>query len=192
MNSNIIIRRIDQSCDILGGKEKLKEKGFSNIMGFNQIIQQMKEKPFEELWNILKDLILDEDIYKDFAFFVIKNSLLEEKYYELDENLNPTNQNINYRLEKEFNQNTETSEDFISREMKLFENESRTLYESTKQNNQTNININLDSEYQNKIEQLKTKLPPEIINWLKKNIKLLSNEDYGNFMVLITLFRNEI
>ena len=192
MNSNIIIRRIDQSCDILGGKEKLKEKGFNNIMGFNQIIQQMNEKPFEELWNILKDLILDEDIYKDFAFFVIKNSLLEEKYYELDENLNPTNQNINYRLEKEFNQNTETSEDFISREMKLFENESRTLYESTKQNNQTNININLDSEYQNKIEQLKTKLPPEIINWLKKNIKLLSNEDYGNFMVLMTLFRNEI
>lgn len=190
MNSNIIIRRIDQSCDILGGESNLRKKGYNQTMGYNQIIQQLNEKDFETLWSILKDLILCGGIYKEFSLHIIEEGVLDECFFELDSDLNPTKNNINYRMSVELENDISIKEENLYNEIDTLEEESRKLYEHNSINSNIFNNLNVSRESEKKITKLKNKINPNVLNWMQENINKFSDEDFGNFMVFITLLRN--
>lgn len=191
MNSNIIIRRIDQSCDIFGSEDNLKKKGYNQIMSYSQITQQLNEKDFEELWSILKDLILYGGIYKDFSLHLIEEGVLDECFFELDSNLNPTKNNINYRMNVELENDFSIKDENLYSEIDILEEESRKLYEHNPTNSNIFNNLNVSMESEKKIKKLKNKINPNVLNWMQENVNKFSDEDFGNFMVLITLLRNE-
>tara|TARA_Y100000389_G_C17380130_1_gene473896 strand:+ start:609 stop:1187 length:579 start_codon:yes stop_codon:yes gene_type:complete len=190
MNSNVIIRRIDQSCDILGGENNLKRKGHNNVMGYFQIIKQLNEKDFETLWSILKELILYDGIYKDFALHLIEEGVLEERFFELDNELNPTENNINHRIVNELESDNSFEKNELYDEFYKFKENSRKIYEDNSEGNNIFSNLNLSKESEKKISKLKNKINPNALSWMQENIKNFSDEEFGNFMIFITLIRN--
>lgn len=198
VNSNVIVRRIDRSCDILGGIDELKSRGFYNIMGYVEIIKEINNKSFDEVLNIMRDLISDGSVYSDFALHILNDGMLHDKFFELDEGFNPTKNNLNYYFNNDLDIDDSMSspyggnynaEDSLKKEINSLEEEAKRVYESNVQS-ANNLSIHLNEDSLSKIENLKIKISPEVTNWIDENIKNMSNEDYGNFMVYIASKRN--
>lgn len=199
VNSNVIVRRIDRSCDILGGIDELKSRGFYNIMGYVEIIKEINNKSFDEVLNIMKGLISDGSIYSEFAVHILTGGMLHDKFFELDENFNPTKNNLNYYFNNSLDEDDSMSspylgeysaEDSLKDEINSLEKEAKRLYESNTQSS-SSLSMNLNADSLSKAESLKEKINPEVTRWIEDNVKNMTNEDYGNFMVYIASNRNK-
>lgn len=198
MNSNLIIRRIDQTCDIIGGEDLLIQKGFYHIVGYVDIVRNINELPFEEVLSLLRSLILDGNIYSDFALHLLNGGMLHDKYFEIDENLNPTKNNLNYHLRFDFDSDdddmsastmsTEERENMMKIEIKSIEEEAKKAYESNRVSQQ--LISNHTSENLQKINNITLNTTLDNLDWLGKNILNMSDADYGTFMVLLSEIRS--
>jgi hypothetical protein len=199
MNSNVIIRRIDQTCDIVGGEDVLRQKGFYHIVEYVDTVKKINELPFDDVLNLIRSLILDGSIYKEFALHIINNGLLHDKYFEVDEYLNPTKNNLNKRLKVELNSDyDDVSEsldsqkersDIFEKEMNVISKDYEQLYESNSNTIET-YNTSKVLECLNTIKSLTSEAKEEHIEWIKKSITNMSDADYGKFMVTISELRN--
>lgn len=198
VNSNVIVRRIDRSCDILGGIDELKSRGFYNIMGYVEIIKEINNKNFDEVLSILKSLMSDGSVYSDFALHILSGGMLHDRFFELDEGFNPTKNNLNYyfndNLQEDDNMSSPyfgnyNAEESLKSEIDVLEKEAKRVYESNV-HSANNFSIHLNGDSLRKTEELKRKINPEVTSWIDDNVKNMSNEDYGNFMVYIASKRN--
>lgn len=199
MNSNVIIRRIDQTCDAIGGGDILKQKGFYHVIDYVDTIKKINELPFNDVLNLIRSLILDGSIYQEFALHIINDGLLHDKYFEVDEYLNPTKNNLNEHLKAELNGDyDDMSEpllsqkersDIFEKEMNVISKEYEQLYESNS-NTRELYNTNKALECLNTIKSLTSEANDEHIEWIRKNIAQMSDADYGSFMVTISELRS--
>ena len=199
MNSNLIVRKIDQTCDIIGGEDLLVQQGFYHVIGYVDIVKKINELPFEEVLTLFRGLILDGSIYSEFALHLLNGGMLHDKYFELDENLNPTENNLNYQLkfyvDSEIDDmsggatmSTKEREEMLQNEIKSIEEEAKKAYES----NITNQHFNSEytSEHLQKIHNITLDTNLDNLDWLGKNVLNMSDADYGTFMVLLSEIRN--
>ena len=197
INSNYIVRKIDRTCDILGGIDELKRAGFYKIMDYVEIVRSINEESFENVLSIFRNLIMDGNIYAEFANHLLDAGLLHEKFFELDDNFNPTKNNLSYhlRLESYINDDemdldsassSKSKSNSIQDEIEKMEKEARRVYNDNLAQIQ-NISPNINGEALN---QIRKKLNPEITSWIESNIKNMSDEDYGKFMVYVAYNRN--
>lgn len=198
INSNYIVRSIDRSCDILGGIDQLRVKGFYNIMNYVEIVRGINEQPFENVLSILKNLIMDGNVYAEFANHLLEAGLLDDKFFELDDNFNPTKNNLSLHLRLESYGNDDdgmeldnishpvVERDAIKEEIDKIEREARRIYDKNSLKTQT-ISPSINSQA---LSEIRSKISPEVNSWLESNIKNMSDEDYGNFMVYIAYNRN--
>jgi len=198
MNSNLIIRRIDQTCDTLGGGDLLRQKGFYHVVNYVDIVKKLNDLPFEDILNTLRNLILDGNLYKEFALHLLDGGMLHDKFFELDEDLNQTKNNLNYQLMSELNFEDDDMSEFtispkerdemLRKEIESIEVESKRLYESNNIKNHTKSLIQA-SEHLVKIREITSNTTVESLEWIEKNITEMSDTDYGKFMVLISKIR---
>tara|TARA_Y100000389_G_C17465994_1_gene525591 strand:+ start:4494 stop:5099 length:606 start_codon:yes stop_codon:yes gene_type:complete len=198
INSNYIVRKIDRTCDVLGGIDELKREGFYKMMGYVEIVRDINEQSFDDVLSILKNLIMDGNIYADFANHLLEAGLLHDKFFEIDDNFNATKNNLSYRLNlnsyedddmglsvNNVNDSIE-SKDLIKEEIESLEREARRAYNNNSTQIQ-NLSPNINSQALSKVQST---LSPEIVKWIESNVKGMSDEDYGNFMVYIAYNRN--
>ena len=198
INSNYIVRSIDRTCDILGGIDQLRVKGFYNTMNYVEIVRGINEQPFENVLSILKNLIMDGNVYAEFANHLLEAGLLDDKFFELDDNFNPTKNNLSLHLRLESYGNDDdgmeldnishpvVERDAIKEEIDKIEREARRIYDKNSLKTQT-ISPSINSQV---LSEIRSKISPEVNSWLESNIKNMSDEDYGNFMVYIAYNRN--
>tara|TARA_B100000900_G_C20589096_1_gene720886 strand:- start:2535 stop:2960 length:426 start_codon:yes stop_codon:yes gene_type:complete len=140
---------------------------------------------------------MDGNIYAEFANHLLDAGLLHEKFFELDDNFNPTKNNLSYhlRLESYINDDemdldsassSKSKSNSIQDEIEKMEKEARRVYNDNLAQIQ-NISPNINGEALN---QIRKKLNPEITSWIESNIKNMSDEDYGKFMVYVAYNRN--
>tara|TARA_R110001592_G_scaffold179925_1_gene421903 strand:- start:174 stop:779 length:606 start_codon:yes stop_codon:yes gene_type:complete len=198
MNSNLIIRRIDQTCDTLGGEDLLKQKGFYHVVNYVDIVKKLNDLPFEGVLNTLRNLILDGNLYQEFALHLLEGGMLHDKFFELDEDLNQTKNNLNYQLRSEldfedddmseFSISPKERDEMLRKEIESIEVESRRLYESNNIKKHTKSLIHA-SEHLGKIREITSNTTIESLEWIEKNITEMSDTNYGKFMVLISKIR---
>lgn len=198
MNSNLIVRKIDQTCDIIGGEQLLVQQGFYHVIGYVDIVKKINELPFEEVLSLFRSLILDGNIYSEFALHLLSGGMLHDKYFELDENLNPTKNNLNYQLKfdidsdiddmSEATMSTKDREKMLQSEIKSIEEEAKKAYESNRVNQHPSSDYT--SEHLQKIHSITLDTNVDNLDWLGKNILNMSDADYGTFMVLLSEIRS--
>ena len=198
MTSNYIVIKIDQTCDVLGGYDLLKQKGFYHVIDYVNIVKKINELSFDNVLNVLRNLILDGNIYKEFALHLIDGGMLHDKFFELDEYFNPTKNNLNQQLKSELNLEYDdmsysselknNAEGFMKEEMDIIKKDYQKLYESTIKNNTSSTSIN-KSLYLNKIKEITSNTTEEHLDWISKNIIEMTDADYGTFMVTLSKVR---
>lgn len=199
MNSNYIVIKIDQTCDVLGGYDLLKQQGFYHVIDYVNIVKKINELSFDNVLTILRNLILDGNIYKEFALHLIDGGMLHDKFFELDEYLRPTKNNLNQQLKSELNleyddmsyssELTNNGDDFVKKEIDIIEKDYQKLYESTIKKNAPSTLIN-KSLYSNKIKEITSNTTQEHLDWISKNVTEMTDADYGTFMVTLSKIRD--
>jgi hypothetical protein len=189
LDGNFIIERINNTIRMVGSASYLEESGFHHVLGYINIVKELNELSFERVLHILKTLKSKGGIYEKFYNHLLKDGVLSDNFFELDELFNPTTKNLNYYLKKddfedsEFNvlqrQLNEQNDILNKRYQMIYENENKLSQESI-------INSGIDF----KLNKLESSIRQDVLFFLKNDIKRMSNEDYGTFMLLITKYRN--
>jgi hypothetical protein len=192
MNSHFIARRIENSCDILGSSEKLETMGFHNIMGYVSIIKELNEMEVLEVFYIIEHLISMDKIYKKFAYHLINDNVLSERFFEVDVEFNPTKNNLNYLLgNSEYKEKTKEEKELESYYKDIEESKFEKVYQEimSKNLNDKAIEKILKNEHNQKLLEFSKTIDQNIVNWLNQNLKKMTYEEFGNFMALITKIR---
>jgi hypothetical protein len=207
VNANLIARRIDSTCDILG-EENLKASGFYHVIGYILILKELNQMSNEMVANIICELNEMDGIYKSFGEHILNDGVLLDKFFELDNNLQDNNTNIKKIIQdKEVKEEENDDNSFLNIEHKFQEEneEIKKLYENNKtafKNSTLEILKNeslkqeyelsqnsFNAEFERRINDFKNKFNPTIYDWMVKNIPTLSDEDYGMLMSLIYKLR---
>lgn len=207
IDSNYIIKSIDQTCALLGGEAKLVNMGYDKVVGYISMISQINRLTVHRLANILHELHKTGGIYSDFAHHILHDSVLHDGFFTFDSELNPADDN----LQKMFEDLIE--EKNVSQKKEEQDNKSidyRFLYEKAQESGEI-LNTNLDStydpnfskdqnkpisasftkEYNNRLEGFKQKVDSRVLFWLENNVPNMSDDDYGMLMALIFKMKNE-
>ena len=167
-------------------------------MNYVEIVRDINEQSFDDVLLIMRNLIMDGNIYADFANHLLEAGLLHDKFFELDDNLNPTKNNLSHHLrlgvygDDDMSMNgvssSTSSKDAIKKEIDSLEREARRVYELNVNATQIqSLAPNINSEV---LSEMRKNLTPEITSWIETNVKNMSDEEYGNFMVYIAYNRN--
>ena len=95
VNEFFISKRIEISSELSGGGDGLKKVGFSHIMGYSKIIEELNKMHFERVYYIMNKLIKMGDLNKEFAEYIIYSEILDkDKFYQMDDMFNITENNL--------------------------------------------------------------------------------------------------
>jgi hypothetical protein len=186
LDSNFLIERINSTIRMLGSSSYLEEMGFHNILGYITIVKEINELNFEKVLNILRQLKLKGGIYGAFADHLMNDGVLNDNFFELDDFFNPTINNLKYHLENFENKDFENLKEQYKKENEILNRQFQNIYENKKEK----LDLIVTSNLEEKLKSLEKKIGQNILFWLKNDIKTMSNEDFGNIMVLIMKYRN--
>lgn len=208
INANLIVRRIDSTCDIVGGVEGYKTLGFQKTMGYIQLLRELNNMPNEYVANIIYDLYEMEGVYRLFAFHILNDGVLGDKFFNLNDELDESSDNVkrlfnekvlknknnneaNISLGEVMNKENEDIKKLYEKNNKPFKNASlESMRDETLKNTYNNSQNKFELEYEKRKEKFKSKINPTIYNWVVSNVPNLSDEDYGMLMSLIYKTRN--
>lgn len=192
MNSHFIARRIENSCDILGGQDRLESMGFHNVMGYVSIVKELNEMKVLEVFYIIETLMSMGKIYKKFAYHLVDENVLSDKFFEVDYEFNPTENNLNYLMKKSmYNESSESDKSLDSYYTEVEESKFEKIYNQLMAENNEDKTIEklLNYEQNKKILDFSNKIDKNVLNWLNFNVKKMSYEEFANFITLINKIR---
>ena len=95
INEFFISKRIEISSELIGSGDELKKSGFSCIMGYSKIIEELNKMHFEKVYHIMNKLIKMGGLNKDFAEYIINSEILDkDKFYQIDDMFNIAKNNL--------------------------------------------------------------------------------------------------
>ena len=190
-----ISKRIEISSELSGGGDGLRKVGFSHIMGYSKIIEELSKMHFERVYHIMNQLIKMGGLNKEFAEYIIYSEILDkDKFYQIDDMFNVAENNLknifydNTKIEEKVNENTlekKKLEEIYYKQLnkKISESDEKSDFENV--DNEKFIN----KEYLYKVSVFKEELDRDVGFWLENNIKKMTEEDYGMLLYLINKIR---
>lgn len=181
MNTNLIVKNIDLTIDILNQNLSYKDKkiidlGFHYVVGYIDIIKSLNQMSALDVSIIVKELRDEGGQYEDFSNHIISDNILQHSIFE---NLN-------------IEENTFNAEVSEGDKYKLF-------YEIySKENSDLDIN-DYQKEFYDKIkgeldsnliknqelEIFKNKIDYNVMDWLKQNLRKMNSEDFYMFIQIL-------
>jgi hypothetical protein len=187
MNSDYIIKNLK--------KAKSQTKDFENnfiinLPKYGTIINAINTKTTNELLELINELKnKDKELTKGFISHILNPGIISDKFFELDNTFGPTNNNIIKLINNNKEEDFEDFEKNIDYNSKLLDRQFKMSFNN---NNSFLSSIKNDS-YDKKIEDFYlNKLDNNLKNFVDNVIPNLTDEDFGNFMFLLTKKRGKI
>lgn len=195
VNEFFISKRIEISSELSGGGGGLRKVGFSHIMGYSKIIEELNKMHFERVYSIMNKLIKMGDLNKEFAEYIIYSEILDkDKFYQMDDMFNITENNLknifydNTKIEVKANES-----DLEKKKLEeiYFKQLNKKISESDEKSDFENVDNEkfINKEYVYKVSVFKEELDRDVAFWLENNIKKMTEEDYGMLLYLINKIR---
>jgi hypothetical protein len=167
-------------------------------MGYITIMKELNEMEVMEVFCIIEALASMGGMYKSFTKHLLNDEVLADKFFEVDEEFNPTKNNLREMMKKSmYSDEIDDSVDFVKSDEesnleKLYkEYQKKELEINPQKKPSTNISNFINKEAREKIHNFKKNLDYSLVNWIELNIPKMSDEEYGMFMTLIAKTRED-